>query len=93
MNISVTISVLRMIHGMSTGGSFRSGVTRPQDVDKFSTGAGRHPFSSKGDHGSKHGPLQSFTKTPKSGTKPGTKSTKTASAKPADEQLVVQGLT
>ncbi|XP_034398430.1 zinc finger protein 638-like isoform X1 [Cyclopterus lumpus] len=69
-------------HQHYTGGSFRSGVTRPHDVNKFSTGASRHPSSSKGVHSSKHGPLQSFTKTIKSGTKPGTKTTRTSAKLP-----------
>ncbi|KAM6941936.1 uncharacterized protein PEZ65_003905 isoform 4-T4 [Lycodopsis pacificus] len=70
-------------HQHYTGGSSRSGVKRPHDdFNKFSTGAGRHPPSSKAGHSSKYGPLQSSTKTVKSGTKPGTKTTKTSAKLP-----------
>ncbi|XP_031723012.1 zinc finger protein 638-like isoform X2 [Anarrhichthys ocellatus] len=70
-------------HQHYTGGSSRSGVKRRHDdFNKFSTGAGRHPPSSKAGHSSKHGPLQSSTKTVKSGTKPGTKTTKTSAKLP-----------
>ncbi|XP_068448297.1 zinc finger protein 638-like isoform X2 [Clinocottus analis] len=69
-------------HHHYAGGSSRSGVTRPHDTNKFSTGASRHPSSSKAGHNSKHGPLQYFTKTIKSGTKPGTKTTRTSTKLP-----------
>ncbi|XP_044044998.1 zinc finger protein 638-like isoform X3 [Siniperca chuatsi] len=70
--------------GESSGDSSYSGVKRPHDDStKFSTDTSRHPSSSKAGHSSKHRPLQA-TKTVKSGTKPGSKMTKTASAKTAD---------
>ncbi|XP_074484176.1 uncharacterized protein LOC141763615 isoform X1 [Sebastes fasciatus] len=70
-------------HQLYTGGSSRSGLKRPHDVStKFSAGPGRHPSSSKAGHSSKHGPLQSSTKTVKSGTKPATKTTKTSAKLP-----------
>ncbi|XP_059190582.1 zinc finger protein 638-like isoform X2 [Centropristis striata] len=68
----------------SSVGSSRSGVKRPHDDStKFSSDTSRHPSSSRAGHGAKHGPMQS-TKTVKSWTKPGTKPTKTASAKASD---------
>ncbi|XP_045903071.1 zinc finger protein 638-like isoform X1 [Micropterus dolomieu] len=71
-------------HQHYTGGFSHSGVKRPHDdLAKFFTDASRHPSSSKAGHGSKPRPLQ-VTKTVKSGTRPGTKMTKTASAKAAD---------
>ncbi|XP_068582772.1 zinc finger protein 638-like isoform X1 [Cebidichthys violaceus] len=70
-------------HQHYSGGSSRSGVKRPHDdFNKFSTGAVRHPPSSKAGHSSKHGPLQSSNKNVKSGTKPGTKTTKTSAKLP-----------
>ncbi|XP_034543401.1 zinc finger protein 638-like isoform X2 [Notolabrus celidotus] len=66
----------------------RSGLKRPHDDStKFSTDASRHPPSSRTGHGSKHGPSQSSTKAIKSGTKPGVKTTKTASGKAADSSV------
>nr|XP_040043536.1 zinc finger protein 638-like isoform X2 [Gasterosteus aculeatus aculeatus] len=59
------------------------GVKRPhEDFNKFSPGAGQHPPSSKAGYSSKHGPLQTPAKTGKSGTKPGTKPTKTSAKVP-----------
>ncbi|XP_054461246.1 zinc finger protein 638-like [Anoplopoma fimbria] len=61
-------------HLQFRGRSSRGGVKRPhEDLNRFSTGASRHPSSSKAGHGPKHGPLQSSTKTVKSGAKAGTK--------------------
>ncbi|XP_078022456.1 uncharacterized protein LOC117254879 isoform X3 [Epinephelus lanceolatus] len=72
-------------HQYYTGGASRSGLKRPHDDStKFSHDTSRHPSLSKAGHGTRHGPLQSSTKTFKSGTKPGTKTTKMASAKAAD---------
>ncbi|KAM7009668.1 uncharacterized protein LKV04_001604 [Tautogolabrus adspersus] len=59
-------------------GDPRSCLKRPYDD------ASRHPSSSKAGHSYKHGPSQSSTKVFKSGTKPGTKTTKTPSGKAAD---------
>lgn len=65
-----------------TGGSSRSGVKRPHDNSaKFPSDTSRHTSFSKAGYGSKHGPLQSSTKTFKSMMRPGTKTTKTASTK------------
>ncbi|KAM8879355.1 uncharacterized protein AB9W97_014755 isoform 2-T3 [Spinachia spinachia] len=52
-----------------------------EDFHKFLPGAGQHPPSPKAGYSSTHGPLQTFTKSSKIGTKPGTKAT---SAKAAD---------
>lgn len=73
------------IHGVTIGGSSRSGVKRPyNESTKFSSDTSQHPSFSKAGHSSKHGPLQSSAKTLKNMMKPGTKMTKTASAKAAD---------
>ncbi|XP_037327154.2 zinc finger protein 638-like isoform X2 [Pungitius pungitius] len=59
------------------------GVKRPhEDFNKFSPGAGQHPPSSKAGCSSKHGPLQTFTKTGKNGTKTGTKASKSSAKVP-----------
>ncbi|XP_070710695.1 zinc finger protein 638-like [Pempheris klunzingeri] len=66
-------------------GSFRSGVKRPyDDSTKFSPDTSRHPSYFKAGHSSKHVPLQSFVRTVRTGTKPGTKTTKAGSAKAVD---------
>uniref|UniRef100_UPI0037E98A03 zinc finger protein 638-like n=1 Tax=Semicossyphus pulcher TaxID=241346 RepID=UPI0037E98A03 len=71
-------------HQHYTGDPSRSGLKRPHDDSKkFPADVSRHPSYSKAGHSSKHGPSQ-FTKTFKSGTKPGTKTTKTAGGKAAD---------
>lgn len=78
-------AVLFLIHGVSTGGSSRSGGKHPHDeLTKRFTDTSRHPPSFKAGYSSKHGPLQSSTKTFKCGTKPGTKMTKSSSAKAPD---------
>uniref|UniRef100_UPI003AAE5D47 zinc finger protein 638-like n=1 Tax=Centroberyx gerrardi TaxID=166262 RepID=UPI003AAE5D47 len=73
--------------GVSTGSSSRGGLKRPHDdPTKRPVGASRHPSSSASKMGqrSKTGPFQSSMKAlTKMGIKPGTKMTKTASAKAA----------
>ncbi|XP_073333079.1 uncharacterized protein [Pagrus major] len=70
-------------HQHYTGGSSRSGVKRPHDDSaKFPSDTSRHPSFSKAGYGSKHGPLQSSTKTFKSMMRPGTKATKTTAKPP-----------
>ncbi|KAM7418332.1 hypothetical protein PAMA_015789 [Pampus argenteus] len=69
----------------SSGGSSRSGVKRPHDVLNMRfADTSRHPPSSKAGYSFKHGPSQSSNKIVKSGIKPGTKMTKSGSAKAAD---------
>lgn len=64
---------------MSLGGPSHSGLKRTHDESrKFSPDASRHPSTYSGSHGPKHGASQSSTKTVKSGTKPGVKTTKTS---------------
>lgn len=58
---------------------------RPHDeLTKRFSDTSRHPPSFKAGYSSKHGPSQSSIKTVKSGTKPGTRITKSANAKAAD---------
>ncbi|XP_042340617.1 zinc finger protein 638-like [Plectropomus leopardus] len=67
-------------HQHYTGGPSHSGLKRPHDdSSRFSPETSRHPSSYKTGHSFKHGPLQSSSKTVKSGMKPGTKTTKMAS--------------
>ncbi|KAG8014972.1 RNA-binding protein 20 [Nibea albiflora] len=66
-------------HPHYTGSSSRSAVKRPHDDS-----ASRHPSSSKAGHSSKHGSLQTSTKSFKNAAKPGIKTTKTGSAKATD---------
>ncbi|XP_041640582.1 zinc finger protein 638-like [Cheilinus undulatus] len=68
-------------HHHYTGDPPCSGLKRPYADSKFDP---RHPSSFKTSHASKHGPSQSSTKTNKSGSKPGAKTTKTGSGKASD---------